>query len=223
MGFMYGNITQHIPRTNFKFSAVYPSRRAVQEDQKRYEEYQKDIQNNPKPTYVHSININEYILIDYTIKPLFHEDDLKAEEFFMSNKNDDIVYQEGDTFAPADYHYTVWQKQTQKIDGVDQQVYIAIARMHSILPTFETWGTYHMDVLEPLSSNPDAFGAGKIWYYPLEPEVLLTSDDEILMSKSGIQLLGQPKRKQQGIQTSLNTKDDETLLDNSDAELIYQQ
>lgn len=222
MGFMYGNVTQHIPRTNFKFHARYPSRRAAQEDQRRYEEYQKNIDKNPTKTYVHTVNTNEYILIDYTIAPLFKEGDISSAEFFNINKNDDLNYIEGDAFAPADYHYTVWQKQ-KMVDEYNQEkfVYIAIARLHSILPTFETWGTYHMDVLEPLSSNPDAFGAGKIWYYPLEPIQLFTNDD-LPLAESRDYLLTYLKQLSQKQAISLLNEDNEELYDSKDKQLQYE-
>lgn len=206
---MYGNITQHIPRTNFKFAAVYPSRLVMALDEKNYWNYQdhkgkKDYAdvNGAKPMY--DIKENDYVLVNYTVpKQSLGEEKLPA-IIFQENQNDDLnnnnsfafeldgknikvdkdgnyivktgkdekgnltydeYYEElvnnGGTFAPGDYHMTVWQKQRLVNNSKAKPTYVAICRIHSVLPTFETWGTYHIDILEPLSSYPDAFGQGK--------------------------------------------------------------
>lgn len=226
MSSMYGNITQHIPRTNFKFAAVYPSRLAMALDEKDYwnhydytinttinkKEYEE--KNGAKP--LHTINENDYVLVNYTVPKKNFNSNLPA-EIFLSNQADDInndnrfayeleehddgtitiklddegnpivksgkdsngnlLYNEyyadlienGGTFAPGDYHMTVWQKQRVRVGENVKPTYVAICRLHSILPTFETWGECHIDILEPLSSYPDAFGTGKVWWYPQKP------------------------------------------------------
>lgn len=219
MGSMYGNITQHIPRTNFKFAAVYPSRLAMALDEKDYWNHfyhseKDDYEEKNGAIPIHNIKENDYVLVNYTVPKKDFNSDLPA-EIFSSNQADDInninrfayevieqddgtvvlklengqpimqsgrdsdgnyLYNEyyadlidnGGTFAPGDYHMTVWQKQRVRA-GADKPTYVAICRLHSILPTFETWGSYHIDILDPLSSYPDAFGAGKEWWYPQKP------------------------------------------------------
>lgn len=216
---MYGNITQHIPRTNFKFAAVYPSRLALALDEKNYwnfsyhgEKEDYAIKNGAKP--LHSIGVNEYVLINYNIPKQNSNNNQMPEVIFNSNQEDDLnnnnsfayelnqdgsikmdinnnpvpksgldengnpTYDEyytdlinyGGTFQSGNYHYTIWQKQYKVKNDNVKPTFVAIGRLHSIIPTFETWGSYNIDILEPLSSDPDAFGMGKEWYYP--PKVI---------------------------------------------------
>ena len=166
MNSMYGSPIQHIPRTTFKFAATYPSRRGMQEDEKKYWEYQNKKDKIPglKKEYIHEIQINNYVLVDYTQKPIHQNTTIAENQYYSKNKTDDEMPQSGDNFSPSNYHYTVWQK--QEITPGEKPVYIAIARLHSILPTFEQWGSYEIDILEPLSSDPSSFGAGKEWQVP---------------------------------------------------------
>lgn len=212
MSSMYGNIRQHIPRTNFNFAAVYPSRLAMALDEKNYWNHYNhggkidyEEKNGARPLY--NIRENDYVLVNYTVPKqqnsgeqgklpeiIFQEnqtDDLNNNNSFAFELNDDnsikvdnngnfivkkgtdkngnSLYNEyyedlvnnGGTFAPGDYHMTVWQKQRLASGSNNKPTYVAIGRIHSILPTFETWGTYNIDILEPLSSYPDAFGQGK--------------------------------------------------------------
>lgn len=223
MGSMYGNITQHIPRTNFKFAAVYPSRLAMALDERNYWNYDLYGKENnyscygPDPKYIHKIQENDYVLVNYTILPkgnyteeekkvIFEarqKEDIENENIFAYEIDDDgnkigvkqtdmkivedtespfygkevpiyngyfeDLIENGGTFAPGDYHMTVWQKQRVRVGEDVKPTYVAICRLHSILPTFETWGSYHIDILDSLSSYPDAFGAGKEWWYPQKP------------------------------------------------------
>lgn len=211
MNTLYGNIHQHIPRTNFKFKAVYPSRLAMALDEKNYWNYtdHKDKEDFNGAPPIHTIDINDYVLINYTIPK---KDSINSiiDEIFTENQNDDLTnnnnfaydlnengeieikkgyyyddknnkcytydeyYQDliehGGTFAPGNYHMTVWQKQKFSDNENIKPSYVAIARLHSILPTFESWGSYHIDVLEPLSSYPDQFGIGKDQWFPSKIE-----------------------------------------------------
>lgn len=166
MGSLYGNASIAVPRTQYDFKATYPSRRALQRDDELYWEFVENMQEgaDKEPGYFYDIGENEFVLVDYTVAPIFHENPSNANDIYALNLADDANFQEGDTFQPSNYHHTVWQKVT--VDPKHRPVYIAIARIHSILPTFEAWGEYHIDVLEPLSSVPELFGAGKTWYSP---------------------------------------------------------
>jgi hypothetical protein len=69
---MYGNVMQNIPRTNFKFAAVYPSRLVMAIDEKNYwNHYYHGKKNNytdvngAKPIY--NIKENDYVLVNYTL------------------------------------------------------------------------------------------------------------------------------------------------------------
>lgn len=181
---LYGNITQHIPRTNFKIKAVYPSRLQMALDEKKYWAYKRH-ETDPEyvKEYLHEINVNEYVMVDYTFKSDKFKDSYDTNKSVDSNNKNSFAYADdgvspaedypadligfGGTFAPGNYHATIWQKQITAEDRTPS--YVAIARLHSILPTFETWGSYEIDILEPLSSYPDAFGAGKEWWYPPKP------------------------------------------------------
>lgn len=160
MSFFYGNINQHIARTNFQFAATYPSRRAMQEDENNYWLIKEppDGVDVSHLKYNYEVLENEYVLVDYTKAPIFPKPE-SSEVVFNINKADDASFIDGDTFEPGNYHYTVWQK--QKIHNDRKPEYVAIARIHSILPTFETWGTHHIDILESLSSDPNIYGGGK--------------------------------------------------------------
>lgn len=193
MGTLYGNITQHIPRTGFNIKAVFPSRTALALDEKWYWFHQANLEavTNSLERTLHeekSIQINDYILINYTA-PDARYDSILDTAVFNDNKNTDaednqeiitnpIPYIDtndeshewaypdelknfGGIPAPGNYHMTIWQRQQVNTANGAKPTYVAIGRLHSILPTFETWGTYHIDMLEPLTSYPAYFGVGK--------------------------------------------------------------
>lgn len=139
---LYGNSSLSVPRTTYNFAAVYPSRKDLE-----------DADNED------SIGNNSFVLIDYTLDP---EIDGMGNNY-ERNYNKDI--QDGNSFAPSNYHLTVWQK-ILNYDGDRNYRYIAIARLNSVLPTFETWGFYNLDILKPLSDSLNLFGAGKQWHAP---------------------------------------------------------
>lgn len=62
------------------------------------------------------------------------------------------------------FDHTVWQK--VMID--DTYEFIAIARLHSVLPTFEYEGHYNIDLLEPMNMAGEYFGSGKVVWPPIE-------------------------------------------------------
>lgn len=225
MGNMYGNITQHIPRTDFKFAAVYPSRYVMALDEKIYWNHnmhssKSDYKTKNGATPMYKVNLNDYVLVNYTVPNTMtsgsgasgSSSDNLAANIYENNKASDVdvekimsyayklnskgeiqvdsngnfilmdgkdssgnkIYNEyyedlakyGGVFAPGDYHMTVWQKQQlaqgKNSDGTNARpTYVAVARLHSIIPTFGIGGTYNIDLLDPLSSNPDAFGYGK--------------------------------------------------------------
>lgn len=154
-------------------------------DEKKYWAYKKhETEPDYEKEYIYEINANEYVMVDYTYKnEKFPDSVYDTNKSVDENNNNSFAYAEdgvtpaedypvdligqGGTFAPGNYHATIWQKQIISEDHTPS--YVAIARLHSILPTFETWGNYEIDILEPLSSYPDVFGAGKEWWYPSKP------------------------------------------------------
>jgi len=87
VGFLYGDIKQHIPRTNFTFAAIYSSRTELEAD---YSKEYPTVGESLIPQY--QVAINEYVLIDYS-----------KGDGYQINKAVDSNY-------GTDYHYTVWQK-----------------------------------------------------------------------------------------------------------------
>lgn len=150
MGFMYGNITNHLPRTNFDFYKIYPSRAEMQREV-------EELAENPEDDV--EVPVNAYLLVDYSSSTTnTYEENLQAD----LNK-----------YASGNFDYTVWQ--VQLIDELAKAV--AIARLHSILPTFEVYGNYKIDILKSMG-GPDYFGKGKnIWSIntvsgiPIAPQV----------------------------------------------------
>ena len=135
MGFLYGNISNHLPRTSFSFAKIYPSRIAMHTEV-------EEIPENPEENVEFGLNV--YFLIDYS----------SGEKSYLENQADDIA-----AYGIGNFDYTVWQTHF-----IDQRIRcVAKARLHSVLPTFETLGSYNIDILEPIS-GADFFGRGKnIW------------------------------------------------------------
>lgn len=135
MGFLYGNISNHLPRTHFQFEKIYPSRIAMHTE---VEEIPENIEEDVE------FGLNVYFLVDYS----------SGDKSYTENQQDDI-----NAYGIGNFDYTVWQSQY-----IDEHIRcVAKARLHSVLPTFETLGSYQIDILEPIS-GADFFGRGKnIW------------------------------------------------------------
>lgn len=134
MGFFYGNISNHIPRTNFKFTKIFPNRLTMHEVVE---------ENSEDSTQNQDFGLNKYFLIDYSSGG-------KDSSYLENVEIDEKEYGAGN------FDYTVWQSQL-----IDENIKcIAIARLHSVLPTFETLDSYQIDILEPIS-GADYFGRGK--------------------------------------------------------------
>ena len=143
MGFMYGNSIIHQPRTNFTFTEVFPNRAAMQ---RKAEEVTVD-----DPQYEVYVSIGAYVLIDYN--KTNENGGGYAENWAIDQDKYKIA---DDIAANNNFDLTVWQ--VQLID--EQAKCVAIARLHSILPTFETCGHYAIDILESISEG-NYFGRGK--------------------------------------------------------------
>lgn len=144
MGFLYGNITNHLPRTNFPpFYKIYPTRKEMHEEVEVIAKEGEDIE----------VDIGEYLLIDYSLKS--YNDQNRT--YIQNQEIDENEYGMGS------FDSTVWQVQLVKVDKDELARCIAIDRLHSVLPTFEQHGHVTIDILEPLSGS-DYFGRGKnIW------------------------------------------------------------
>lgn len=112
MGFLYGNISQHIPRTNFKIYTIFPSKydmeRSLELEIERVKEFGDTEMNVP---------LFSYVLIDYRTKP--HDELNKTDnfldesEYYNVNKLNDLNRYE------ANFDQTVWQKQNPDVDAID--------------------------------------------------------------------------------------------------------
>lgn len=85
---------------------------------------------------------NVYLYVDYSLSGTYSQ-----------NANIDQA-----TYNQGNFDGTVWQ--VRKVG--DQKTCIAIARLHSVLPTFEVIGSYDIDILEPLFDT-DYFNGKNIW------------------------------------------------------------
>ncbi len=153
MGFLYGNITNHLPRTNFKFYKVYPNRTLMH---KEVEEIPEEEWND---LYIPE---GEYLLVDYSSDGNYVQNYQMDLETYCHEVEDD----EGNIHEihEGNFDCTVWQvRYLLNEDKIVRIKCVAVARLHSILPTFETYGSYKIDILESIS-GVDAFGRGKnIW------------------------------------------------------------
>lgn len=133
---MYGNITSYQPHTNFNFYRTYANKAAMV----------AKIEEIPTDGTIDKLEyelINSYLLVDYS-----------ADGTSSYTKNHNIDKEKYG--ANSNFDLTVWQ--VRLIDNYPRCV--AIARMHSVLPTFEVEDSYHIDLLEPMSEG-DFFGKGK--------------------------------------------------------------
>jgi hypothetical protein len=64
MGFMYGNVTSHLPRTNFKITKVYPNRALMQ-----FEAEEETTDNIEEEIYIAP---GSYLLVDYSMNGSKH-------------------------------------------------------------------------------------------------------------------------------------------------------
>lgn len=144
MGFMYGNSFIHQPRTNFTFTEVFPNRAAMQ---RKAEEITSD-----DPKYEEYVDIGAYVLIDYN---KINSDGGGYSENWAIDQD---KYKNADPTVTANNNFdlTVWQVQLVN----EKAKCIAIARLHSVLPTFEVCGNYQIDILESTSEG-NYFGRGK--------------------------------------------------------------
>lgn len=148
MGFLYGNTSNHQPRTHFNFYRIYPNRKTMQHEVE--DVTAEDIINE---TYV---PYGSYLLVNYSFKDV-HQNTPSADggersQYYTSNKETDEATYDGN----GSFDLTVWQ--VQKVNELPHCV--AIARLHSVLPTFEVAGQYRVDILEPLSAG-NYYGHGK--------------------------------------------------------------
>lgn len=144
---MYGNITNYFPRTKFQFYGIFPSRddmMKVAEDKTKYDNLtNKQVSESEK--YDKNL-INSYLLVDYT----------HGGGKYSDNHKKDITRFGTDENHSANFDLTVWQV---RLDAGYPKCF-AIARLHSVLPTFEIQGSYQFDLLPPISEG-DYFGKGK--------------------------------------------------------------
>ena len=132
MGFLYGNINNHLPRTHFNFQKVYQNRK----------EMQYEIENTVTQDYT---LLNSYLLVDYK----------SGTRTYKDNQQIDI-----DEYGNDNFDLTVWQ--IQEINNSPKC--IAIARLHSILPTFEVCGNYKVGLAPTASFGGEQYGKGKNIY-----------------------------------------------------------
>lgn len=139
---IYGNVSFYQPHTKFNITETFNSRAALVsliEDPLPEGLTQEEIK-----AIVGHIDalVNKYVLVDYTYEEgNYKTNHQKDKTRFGNNSNFDL---------------TVWQVRLIK----DIPHCIAIARMHSVLPTFEVHGSYRFDVLPAISAG-DYFGKGK--------------------------------------------------------------
>lgn len=129
MGFLYGNTSNHLPRTHFNFQKVYQNRK----------EMQFEIENT---IFQEHIPLNSYLLVDYK----------SGTKTYQNNQQIDM-----EEYGNNNFDLTVWQ--IQEID--ENPKCIAIARLHSILPTFEVCGQYKVGLVSSPGFGGDQFGKGK--------------------------------------------------------------
>ena len=104
-----------------------------------------------------NIDYGKYLLVDYSLNNNYSEN-VRIDKEYYGIDYDDTTINEGI------FDLTVWQVQEHPVYRDDRYFNapkaIAIARLHSILPTFESIGKYDIDILEPIS-DADFFGRGK--------------------------------------------------------------
>lgn len=161
MGFLYGDISHHLSRSNFNFYKIYPNRRAMHQE---VEEIPEDgLQDVYLPEGV-------YVLIDYSSSGNYAQNyniDLNWYSHNIYENLPELEKPEPVYYSEGNFDYTVWQVQyIKEIINNEEETRvrcIPIARLHSVLPTFETVGSVKIDILEPISGG-DYFGRGKnIW------------------------------------------------------------
>ena len=152
MGFLYGNTINHLPLTQFNIFGIFPNRKAMQ----LQAEVPKDVDGRKE----YNIGYGQYLLVDYSLNNAYAQNaQIDREYYGIDYENTDI--------NEGIFDLTVWQVQEHQVYRDNKMVKapkaIAIARLHSILPTFESIGKYEIDILEPIS-DADFFGRGKnIW------------------------------------------------------------
>lgn len=153
MGFLYGNTINHLPLTQFDIFEIFPNRKEMQKKIEKFDETEdgREEQNIP---------YGKYVLVDYSLNNNYKENAQIDQEAYQ------ITYADTD-INEGIFDLTVWQVQEHTVFRNEKTFKapkaIAIARLHSILPTFESIGNYHIDILEPIS-DADFFGRGKnIW------------------------------------------------------------
>lgn len=134
MGFLYGNTNVNLPRTHFDIEFVYANRADMVY---WVEEFEPDTAEEESMV----VPMGTYLLVDYNF----------GDAGYVANANIDKT-----NYGNNNFDLTVWQ--VQKVADIKRAV--AIARLHSVIPTFEVCGNYRFDVLEPMSDG-DYFGKGK--------------------------------------------------------------
>jgi len=152
MGFLYGNTVNHLPLTQFNIFETFPNRKEMQ--------ITVEMPNEDNGQEEYNIGYGQYVLVDYSFNNSYAENVRIDREYYGIDYEDTNINE-------GIFDLTVWQVQEHTVyrDGVRFKApkAIAIARLHSILPTFESIGKYEIDILEPIS-DADFFGRGKnIW------------------------------------------------------------
>lgn len=187
---LYGKLNNHMPRTNFNFTKVYPNREAMRHavENKIFYTYlnegETDASAINRVVGISELFIKDVVIIanpDDSVKATYIFDgtnwnvtteqyeydpftNIAANSYLLVDYNSDGNYNANRAIDEAlygdnNFDLTVWQSQI--IDEVPKSV--AIARLHSILPTFEKCGEYRIDILAPTSGG-DYFGKGKNIY-----------------------------------------------------------
>ena len=130
------------PRTQFTFHAIYSNR-----EEMRHTVEDVTTDNIGAEVYV---PYNVYLLVDYN---------KNGSEHYASNQEEDLKVYGNDNFD-----LTVWQ--VREVDYKPKC--FAVARLHSVLPTFEVCGQYRIDLLASISGG-DYFGKGKN-LFPLDAD-----------------------------------------------------
>ena len=152
MGFLYGNLTQHMPRSHFNLSKVYSNRKAMHIDIETITEGEDGADLTVSP--------GSYLLVDYSY----------GDNSYLDNQAIDKA-----EYGVDNFDLTVWQVQMIKTEKPAEELprCVAVARIHSILPTFHVVDHYNIDLLKPISTPlGEHFGIGKT-IFPLDPETEL--------------------------------------------------
>lgn len=142
---MYGNVSFYQPHTKFNISKTYTSRAAMTQDIEEIVPFDNSWSDQKKKEWEAQLNaidslVNSkaYVLVDYSFDNKYTTNHAKDVTKFGNESNFDL---------------TVWQVRMVN----DSPRCIAIARMHSVLPTFQVCGSYSFDIL-PAVSDGDYFG-----------------------------------------------------------------